>query len=99
MFSPTQPHPPHQTQSQPTHAHTKHHLNPPIHHTHPTTPQEHGECVTIRTRFRPVPLRWMFCYAASGPRAPGSMTDLLDSTGRSLNPRLSMERFIKAEAK
>lgn len=53
----------------------------------------------MRTRFRPVPLRWTFCYAASGPRAPGTMTDLLDSAGRGLNPKLNMERFIKAEAR
>lgn len=55
--------------------------------------------MTVRTRFRPVPLRWMFCYAAGGPRGPGTMTDLLDSGGRALNPKLSMDKFIKAEAR
>ena len=32
--------------------------------------------MTIKTRFRPVPLRWMFCYAASGHRAPGTMAEV-----------------------
>lgn len=55
--------------------------------------------MTIRTRFRPVPLRWTFCYAGSGPRGPGTMTDLLDAAGRGLNPRLSLERMMRAEAR
>ncbi|GBF97818.1 DEAD-box ATP-dependent RNA helicase, chloroplastic [Raphidocelis subcapitata] len=62
--------------------------------------QEHGECVTVRTRFRPVPLRWLFCHAAaSGPRGPAALGELLDGSGRGLNPRLEMERFLKAEAR
>jgi hypothetical protein len=47
-----------------------------------------------------VPLRWLFCHAAAGgPRGPGAMADLLDGSGRGVNPRLEMERFIKAEAR
>lgn len=60
---------------------------------------EHGACETVRTRFRPVPLRWHFCYAPGGPRGPGQMADLLDAGGRGLNPRVSLERFVRAEAR
>lgn len=65
----------------------------------PSPHQEHGECETIKTRFRPVPLRWLFAYAGGGQRGPGAITDLLDASGRGLNPKISIERFIKAEAR
>lgn len=32
-------------------------------------PQVHGECETVRTSFRPVPLTWHFCHATPPPPA------------------------------
>eukprot|EP00879_Flechtneria_rotunda_P015990 GHRR01016723.1.p1 GENE.GHRR01016723.1~~GHRR01016723.1.p1 ORF type:complete len:1310 (+),score=476.87 GHRR01016723.1:197-4126(+) len=48
--------------------------------------QVHGECVTIKTRFRPVPLRWMFCHKA--PRVGAVLEDLL-AGGASAGPGAS----------
>lgn len=53
----------------------------------------------MRTRFRPVPLRWLFVHAPGGPRGPAAVADLLDASGRALNPKLSLERFMRAEAR
>ena len=58
--------------------------------------QEHGECVTIKTRFRPVPLRWLFGYR-SFPSHGVVMSDLTDSSGRKLNDRLRLDRWVQAE--
>jgi hypothetical protein len=38
-------------------------------------PQVHGECVTIQTSFRPVPLRWVFAHKP--PRSTCVLDDLL----------------------
>jgi hypothetical protein len=71
----------------------------------------HGECVTIKTRFRPVPLRWVFCHKA--PRQGAVFEDLMQqqkggeqqqqqaggvAVGR-LNPRLRMDDWVDEEMK
>jgi hypothetical protein len=58
--------------------------------------QEHGECVTIKTRFRPVPLRWLFGYR-SFPSHGVVLSDLTDSSGRKLNDRLRLDKWVQAE--
>ena len=70
--------------------------------------QVHGECVTIKTRFRPVPLRWVFCHKA--PRQGAVLEDLTlqqqqqqqqggaAAIGR-LNPRLKMDEWVEEELK
>jgi hypothetical protein len=57
--------------------------------------QVHGECETVRTSFRPVPLTWQFCHALPAPQggnggAPPAarLLPLLDGTGRSINRAL-----------
>ncbi len=40
--------------------------SPPTSPRHAPAPQEHQQCVTIKTRFRPVPLHWHFCYKGAG---------------------------------
>lgn len=52
----------------------------------PLPSQEHQECVTVKTRFRPVPLHWHFTYF----KAPKGVIvdDLLDATGKGLNQNL-----------
>jgi superfamily II RNA helicase len=77
--------------------------------------QVHGECVTIKTRFRPVPLRWVFCHKA--PRQGAVFEDLMvnqpkqqdgqqqqqQQAGGSavgrLNPRLRMDDWVEEEMK
>jgi hypothetical protein len=79
------------------------------------TKQVHGECVTIKTRFRPVPLRWVFCHKA--PRQGAVLEDLFvgqpqqggqqqqqqqQSGGAAvgrLNPRLRMDDWVEEEMK
>ncbi len=46
----------------------------------------HGECETIVTRFRPVPLTWQYCY---DNEAGTEMVKLLDKKQRALNPALA----------
>jgi hypothetical protein len=70
--------------------------------------QVHGECVTIKTRFRPVPLRWVFCHKA--PRQGAVLEELMakqqqqqqsgggGGVGR-LNPRLRMDDWVEEEVK
>lgn len=60
--------------------------------------QEHRDCVTIKTRFRPVPLHWHFAYTAPPPRGV-QVTDLLTPNQKALNPRLSQRAVIMEEAK
>ncbi|KAI3428051.1 hypothetical protein D9Q98_006436 [Chlorella vulgaris] len=57
--------------------------------------QVHGECETIRTLFRPVPLTWHFCHStappsddSSRPPAPARLLPLLNEGGRKINPAL-----------
>jgi hypothetical protein len=67
--------------------------------------QVHGECVTIKTRFRPVPLRWVFCHKA--PRQGAVLEDLMQQQQQSggaagvgqLNPRLRMDEWVEEEVK
>ena len=47
--------------------------------------QVHGECKTVVTKFRPVPLSWQFCYQHDDK---ARMLPLLASKGRALNPQL-----------
>ena len=47
--------------------------------------QVHGDCETVVTRFRPVPLSWQFCYQHED-RA--RLLPLLAPKGRALNPQL-----------
>lgn len=42
--------------------------------------QEHMDCVTIKTRFRPVPLHWRHAYTAPPPRGV-QLVDLLTKDG------------------
>jgi superfamily II RNA helicase len=58
--------------------------------------QEHQECVTIKTTFRPVPLMWHFAYRNAGGV---QMADLLDRTGKKLNPRLEPREVMFEEAR
>lgn len=46
----------------------------------------HGDCDTVTTSFRPVPLRWHFCLSPGEGAA--AIMPLLDPRGRALNPRL-----------
>ena len=48
--------------------------------------QVHGECETIVTRFRPVPLTWQYCY---DNESGTEMVKLLDKQQRALNPALA----------
>lgn len=54
--------------------------------------QVHGECETIRTSFRPVPLTWHFCHsgtpAGGGAPPPARLLPLLENGGRRINPAL-----------
>ena len=52
--------------------------------------------MTIKTKFRPVPLRWHFCYKA--PRGT-LLCDLLESSGKKLNPRLEERSILLEEAR
>jgi superfamily II RNA helicase len=58
--------------------------------------QVHGPCVTVKTRFRPVPLRWLYCYRDPGTAKP-VLTSLLDSSGRKMNDRLRSDRWLQQE--
>lgn len=58
--------------------------------------QEHRPCVTVKTRFRPVPLKWLFGFK---DRRGVSLVDLLDSSGRALNPELDTKEMMLAEAR
>eukprot|EP00878_Enallax_costatus_P024651 GHUV01026327.1.p1 GENE.GHUV01026327.1~~GHUV01026327.1.p1 ORF type:complete len:523 (+),score=130.29 GHUV01026327.1:173-1741(+) len=66
----------------------------------------HGDCVTIKTRFRPVPLQWVFCNKV--PRRGAMFDDLLvggnrnssnssSGQGMRLNPRLRMDDWVDEE--
>jgi hypothetical protein len=73
--------------------------------------QVHGDCITIKTRFRPVPLRWAFCYRA--PKQGAVLDDLMvpvrgqkqqeSGNGSSssmigrLNPQLKLEGWVDEE--
>lgn len=46
------------------------------------------ECVTVRTRFRPVPLQWHFAFSTQQGVV---VEDLLDASGKALNPKLEPE--------
>ena len=46
----------------------------------------HGECQTIVTRFRPVPLTWQYCY---DNEEGTQLAKLLDKKQRALNPALA----------
>ncbi|KAG1676505.1 hypothetical protein FOA52_000048 [Chlamydomonas sp. UWO 241] len=58
--------------------------------------KEHQECVTIKTKFRPVPLAWHFAFK----NAKGvNVLDLLDPTGKALNPKLEHKEVMLEEAR
>lgn len=48
--------------------------------------QVHGECETITTTWRPVPLTWHFCFTAKQKQT--RLLPLLDSRGKKMNPML-----------
>ncbi|KAK9846418.1 hypothetical protein WJX81_003415 [Elliptochloris bilobata] len=50
--------------------------------------QVHGNCQTVVTRHRPVPLTWHFCQSVDGKT---QLVHLLDRTGKQLNPALFPE--------
>jgi hypothetical protein len=52
--------------------------------------------VTIKTRFRPVPLRWNFCY---GSTRGASLKELLVNNGRALSPQLETRAILMEEAR
>lgn len=58
--------------------------------------QEHQECVTIKTRFRPVPLHWHYCFKGIKSLI---LTDLLDPSGKGLNPKLDTRQRLVEEAR
>ena len=47
--------------------------------------QVHGNCKTVVTKFRPVPLSWQFCYQHEDQ---ARLLPLLARKGRALNPQL-----------
>ena len=47
--------------------------------------QVHGDCETVVTRFRPVPLSWQFCYQHADQ---ARLLPLLAPKGRALNSQL-----------
>ncbi len=55
--------------------------------------------MTIKTRFRPVPLRWHFCYRTNNKASGGVLTDLLGPKDKGLNPRLDMRVQVIEEAR
>lgn len=70
--------------------------------------QVHGECTTIKTRFRPVPLRWVFCHRS--PRQGSVLEDLMAGGSSSsqqqgggavarINPRLKIDEWVEEEVK
>jgi len=49
----------------------------------------HGECDTVTTSFRPVPLKWQFCMSCDQQQEQATLLlPLLDPRGRALNPQL-----------
>ncbi len=90
--------------AQPCHTvlHTHEARSPAAAPQHPTCPiptpttQEHRKCVTIKTRFRPVPLRWHFCY---GSNRGATLKELLVNNGRALSPQLETRAILMEEAR
>ena len=47
--------------------------------------QVHGECETVITRFRPVPLTWHYCHTLEGAT---QLVPLLNPKGTGLSPQM-----------
>lgn len=47
----------------------------------------HGECETVITRFRPIPLKWSFCF--NGDDGDAELLPLMDKKQRRLHPAVT----------